>query len=932
MENKGFYFSLRWKLAVVFGGVFLILHSVFSYVLYLKSIDDFALDRQNIQSSQIGIARTLTEDSFSVLEQFAELLSLSPVSRLQQAKLQPSVLPVLDDNWSQWQLSWGLENVALFDKQTKLVKSWGNQPISADTTIEQVLEEEKPRHQLYCSDTCFQQVIVPVLGAAETIGALSVMRSFADVIIKFKRAADADIGVLVSDPAENRQWPVKLSGMTLLDKNLPVYEYVTNHYTLDDLIAQSQTVTFDQRVFEISVFPIQPGPIPTAPFFLFVDDMTPDYQHLLKDQQQVWLFGVVSLLFSLLLLMLVLHMALRRVATLSNALPLLSKNQYAQFKQQVMMKNSFTLGYDELDQLNHTALTLSRQLEHLEQQVRRNTFMVLEKSQDIAQQRDFVRRLFEVAPIIIMTQKLNGMILTINQAGIDALESSSRAIIGKVFDVFLPESDAEHIKKLNQLRTGQDYDRFQMDGQLLTEPGNLRAIAWLHTRIKTNNTDDEAIILTLGVDISDRKAAEEQVLKMTLYDYLTGLSNRRKFHQELADTLALAERYHYQVALFYLDLDQFKVVNDNCGHECGDQLLLQAARVLQDAVRSTDILCRIGGDEFTLIMPHAEPEGIEHTARKINELLMAIEFICAGKTHKVSASIGIAIFPQHGHSAHELLVNADLARYQAKAAGRRRHHIFSPDSDYQIKLNQMLYWRETIEDAIAGGKFALRYQPILDLRTNQVTHFECLIRLQLADGQMLLPGDFVGHAEELGLIGQIDRLVLTMAVEKLIEFKHQGKDFKLSINLSGCLFNDATLFEDICRLVDRPEIDTGKLIFEITEAAAVSNFANAGKLIGQIKALGCLLALDDFGIGFSSFYYLRHFPVDYVKIGGAFIRQIDKSKDDRVFVKALSEVARAFGKKTVAEYVESEDILTTLKEFGIDYAQGYHIGKPQLLD
>jgi EAL domain-containing protein (putative c-di-GMP-specific phosphodiesterase class I) len=237
-----------------------------------------------------------------------------------------------------------------------------------------------------------------------------------------------------------------------------------------------------------------------------------------------------------------------------------------------------------------------------------------------------------------------------------------------------------------------------------------------------------------------------------------------------------------------------------------------------------------------------------------------------------------------------------------------------------------------LENAIAADKFVLHYQPILNIQTNVVSHFECLIGLQQDDGQIMMPGDFIGHAEELGLIGQIDRLVLKKAVDKLMDFKHQGKDFKLTVNLSGHSFNDATLFEDISRLVNVPEIDTGKLIFEITEAAVVSNFAAAEKLIDQIKALGCLLALDDFGLGFSSFYYLRNFPVDYVKIDGSFIRQIDESKDDKVFVKALTGVAQAFGKKIVAEFVENESVLTTLKEFGIDYAQGFHIGKPERLD
>lgn len=931
MKDKRFHFSLRWKLTILFGSVFLILHSVFSYFLYLKAIDDFAVERENIRSSHMGIARTITEDSFLVLEQFAELLSLGSAYPVRETRLQQPAMPALDDNWSQWQVSWGMENVSLFNKQAKLVKSWGKQLISSDTTVEEVLQSEMPRHQLFCPDSCFQQVIVPVMGASATDGALSAIRSFADVIIKFKRATETDIGVLVASGAQNRQWPFQLSGMSLLEKNLPVYEYIASRYKFDELMGRRKNVMLGHRVYEICIFPVQQASL-TAPFFLMVEDITKNYNHLHHDLRQVWMYGVISLLVSLLLLIGVLHWVLRRITALSNALPLLSKNQYDQFNKQVTLTDDFTLGYDELDHLNNTALILSGQLQHLEQEVRSNTLHLMEKSQDLAQQRDFVRRVFEVAPIIIMTQKLNGMILTINQAGIVALEQDSLSINGKVFDIFLPDGDAEHINKLNQLRLGEHFDRFQIDGKLLTESGASRDISWLHTRIQTKNTHNEDIILTLGVDISERKAAEEQILKMAMFDCLTGLRNRRKFQQAFHDALSLAQRYGHQVALFYLDLDQFKAVNDICGHESGDKLLVQVAKALQDALRSTDTLSRIGGDEFTLIMPYAQGDGISRMARRINETLKAIHFVGADKKFKISASIGVAIFPQHGFTVNELLVNADLAMYRAKALGGARYHMFSPDGDYQLKLNDMLYWREIIEDAIANDKFVMRYQPILHIKTHTISHFECLIRLQQDDGQLLAPGEFIGKAEDLGLISQIDRLVLTKAVAKLAELKQQGKDFKLAVNLSGSSFNDTTIFEDISQLVCVPEVDPEKLIFEITETAAVSNFPAAEKLIGQIKALGCSLALDDFGVGFSSFYYLRNLSVDYVKIDGSFIRQIDNSRDDRVFVKALSEVAQALGKKTVAEFVENEAILTTLKEFGIDYAQGYHIGKPQTLD
>ena len=941
MGNNNQFFGLKWKLAILFASVFLLLQSVFAFISYKNALDNFESDRKSIQRSQISIAKTLTEDSFSVLEQFAELVSLVNGPSAGLSPNQKLTISSVNENWSRWQLIWDIENISFFGNQGGQVKSWGRNVVNAGDVVKRVLLNEAPEHQIFCPDNCYQQVVIPLMQDSQVIGAFSVIRSFADVIIKYKDAINSDVGILIADKLDGQtiepsqeHWPYKLSGMTRPEKNLPVFEHISRHHKVEEFFAASKRVEFEHAIYEVRLLPIRQSDNQNAPpYFLFINNITSDLAHLNADLKRIWLYSLLGLLVSVVLILLTLHLSLRRISKLSKALPLLSKYHFKQFREQVDLKNTPTLGYhDELDNLTQTALNLAEQLEFLEREMRGHTFNLLEKSQELAKERDFIKQLLELAPIIVIIQKPNGIILTINHAGVEAFEADSRSLVGKVFDVFLPESDQEHLKKLNRLRSGEYGDQVQIDGLLVTENSKLKDISWLHKLLPSKQYGDEMVILTLGLDISERKIAEARNIRMAYFDYLTGLGNRRKFQEEFSQKLASAGRYGYQLALFYLDLDRFKEINDTSGHEAGDNFLKLVANALKDTVRSTDLLCRLGGDEFTLLMPHADLAGIEQIAKKINLVLRALVFNYGGKSYTASASIGVAIFPLHGSSVNELMANADLAMYKAKELGRGRHHMFNPNYDYRNKLNQAVRWRTILEDAIANDKLVLFYQPILDIRTNEISHFECLVRLRQDDGQMLMPADFVFRAEDLGLIGKIDRIVLKKALAQHVEFNRLGKKFKLSVNISKRSLEDPTIFVYLSDILNDPEVDPARIIFEITDTASISNYQSTNILIDKIKALGCVLALNDFGIEYPSLHYLKNAPVDYVKIDGSLIRQIDKNNDDKLFVKALIELAQAFGKKTVAEYVENERILDILKEFGIDYAQGYHIGRPKALD
>ena len=934
MNKTGIFFSLKWKIAVLIGGVFLLLHSAFSYLVYLDTTEGFVRNRINIQSRYSNVAYALTKDSFLVLEQFAELFSVTESDKPGQNKTTSLVISTLDKRWQQWQFIWGLESAVFFNQAGELVKQWGSTLKPKSLSVTNVLKNESPDHQIICPDTCFQFVMIPVMENSELIGVFGVSRSFADTVIEYNRATGSDIGVLVSSEQSLLfKWPYRLSAMTNLERNKAILDVVTQDYPFAEFLQQRKVIVDNDQSFEISVFPVnQDTDKQEPPFFLMIDDVSQELQTVNQNLQVIWGYGVFSLVISLALLLVVLFFSLRRVTKLSNALPLLAKHRYEDFRRVVGNKTHLSIGYDELDFLNHTVLTLSDQLEGLEKDIKGNVCKLIEQGQELTTERDFIHQLINVAPILVITQDENGIILSINQTGVEEFAIEEKLIIGSVFDNFIPQSEDEHLTRLKQLRANKLSQHFKIEGVLMVNPAHKRYISWIHSIVRPQNNQSAPIILSLGIDVSERKKIEAQMLMMATHDSLTGVGNRRHFQIEFAREIASAKRYGSQLALFYLDLDQFKVVNDNCGHDVGDELLRLVSETLQDVVRETDVLSRIGGDEFTLIMPNMEKKWIESLASKINESLMNLAFRVNDQVYEISTSIGVSIYPQHGTNEHELLSNADLAMNHAKESGRGQYHIFSTDIDYQGQLTKRLYWKQVIEKALNNDQFILHFQPILDMRANLVSHYECLSRIKNEDGSFLMPSDFIGFAEELGLIGQIDRMVLKKAIKQHMKFKQQGKDIKLAVNLSGCSFNGTTIFEDVSALLGSPGVDPGQIIFEITETAAVSNYTAAQDLIKKIKSLGCSVALDDFGVGFSSFFYLKHLPVDYVKIDGSFIKQLDKSFEDKVFVRALTEVSQALGKKTVAEFVENEEVLEVLKGFGVDYAQGYHIGKPGFIE
>ena len=435
-------------------------------------------------------------------------------------------------------------------------------------------------------------------------------------------------------------------------------------------------------------------------------------------------------------------------------------------------------------------------------------------------------------------------------------------------------------------------------------------------------------------DSTEVRAMARELSYRASHDPLTDLLNRREFESRIARALEDATAKGARHVLVYLDLDQFKIVNDTAGHRAGDDLLQQVAGVLRSRLRSNDVLARLGGDEFGALIYNCPVERGVDAAETMRNALTEYRFNWGDRYFDVGMSAGVVAIDAQSRSVEELLAAADLACYAAKDAGRNRVHVYEPsDADLQRRHGEM-EWVARIRAAIAADRFVLYRQPIVAVdpgSDHTVEHFEVLLRMIDEEGQIVSIDQFLSAAERFSLMREIDRLVIARVFRWHAAHQDTGERL-VSVNLSGASLNDDSLREYVLHQADVHGLGLDWLCFEVTETAAISNLGPASELMYALKAQGCHFALDDFGIGLSSFAYLKHLPVDFLKIDGAFVRDMLVDPLDSAVVAAINEIGHVMKLRTVAEYVESKAILKALRPLGVDFAQGQAVGLPEPLE
>ena len=853
----------------------------------------------------------------------------SPVEALEQIKT------LIDANWFKIELESDIESAYLLSKKGDLIGKWGGAIQNVDffsSMFNYVVQNELPMDKILCVDDCTHYYVSPFLHNGSFIGVFIFGVDLAETVLQMQGITGADIGIIVKQQEDSNtqkletfaQWSANIVALTRQKINLPLLKEVMKQHP-DGNLQSGVLLKYKQKSYEISTIPFT-GQQNSAELIL-IDDVTDELAETKKATALYAANGVLSLLLAAGIILLLLIRSTRRLKALITVLPLIAEKKYSEVMKYLPKKISRTFLRDEVNVLDEATHNLFMTLQELDDEVEKRTKRLSERTNELQKEKKFISNILNTAQVIIMTLDDKGKIITINKYAENLTGIYELKLKNKLFtDLIFGEIDFESISTAINELADQNRMTFRHECFMRSNEDKELYISWFFTLISDSQETSE--ILVVGLDLTERNNIESQLSWLADHDPLTNLFNRRRFEQELQRTLSLATRYNQSGALIFFDVDQFKFVNDSSGHKIGDELLVKIAGQLLSVVRKTDFVARFGGDEFVVLAPQITQQNAQEFVQKICDAMTKVEISVEKNVHRVSISAGLLIYPVTGYTEQDLMASVDLAMYKAKEAGRGGWCLASIDDLNRDEVRRRVNWKSRIETALQENRFILYFQPIMLIADKSISHYECLLRMIDDDGNVVSPGVFISVAEQTGLMITIDKIVLEMAAKHQADFIANDLEIILSVNLSAELISNPDAFNIVNEIFSKHSVSVSKFMFEITETQAVTNLQAAQKFITDITEAGGQFALDDFGVGFSSMNHLKQLPVQYLKIDGGFVKNLTHDREDRLFVNAINSVGQGMGLKTIAEFVEDEFILETLFLIGVDYAQGYGIGRP----
>ncbi len=535
--------------------------------------------------------------------------------------------------------------------------------------------------------------------------------------------------------------------------------------------------------------------------------------------------------------------------------------------------------------------------------------------------------LLENLPDAIVLLDEKGTIAYANAAAERLFGQAIGELAGTLFPTVLAEPFAgEYAQLLRRFTAGEQLEDLAQRREVVARQpdGSGMAIELTLSEVRVGQVRSLAAV---AHDIRERKHEEARLRQMAEQDSLTGLVNRVSFEHALTRHIDFAARYGSGGSVIALGIDTFKYVNESLGVAAGDEVLAELAELIGGRLRKTDVFARVGGDVFGILLHDTDRTKALSVADELLGIARRHPFVINSEGIRVTMSAGVASLGDRSMIGAELLAEAETAMSTAKEAGRDRAVAYDPSG--RSEIDERRAWTERVRQATERGLFILTSQPIVNLETGEATQHEILLRMRDDGGGLVEPSAFLATAERFGLIGGIDRWVTQQAVRLIAAHNKEGRELTLEVNLSGKTMGDARFPDEVRRELSSSGIDPASLIFEVTETAAVADIEHARLFAQSLARVGCRFALDDFGAGYASFYYLKHLPISYLKIDGEFVRELPNSRTDQLIVRALVEVCGGLGIKTVAEFVTDEGTLEMVRSLGVDFAQGYHLGKPE---
>lgn len=929
------FISIRWKAIVLLSiMLFVITFSWVARSLYVN-LENY---QQALVADELrfqNILEKLINDNFLHLSQYAQLIS--DYEFIKNADL-PNKGEVVEEQlsakWFDLNLRLGVDYVAVLDSEGNRISSAHQFPTaeanqrftSATSLFVYDLKKNNVQNFVFCDQGCSQLATEPFFFANGDRGFIVIGQNMSELVGRYQAITGVDLAMIMEKPShlsqsqylsawQSQLWAASQYEITfdLLQQFSVDNKNLKNIYFEDSIWAQWEDEYRINKLIPANYFQVG---YPLS-YINIIDNKA--HQSLLKTEliNQI-LAGLIAWLFAVTLIVLALLGPIKRIMRVVNALALLPKQHYQEAKNTIQTSKHKI--HDEITELETTTIDLSDKLEALDYQIDVSKQKLQQQILTVSRSKDFLQRLFDNANLYILMQD---SLYSINQSNA-YFDNHFAEIPHNAFTSLLKdEQEKRTLIKNGVLLLSGEIEAFQQETWLKNHKQEDVYVTWTHTLVEDENGHKQ--ILSIGIDITQRKKDEHSLKWLADNDSLTKIGNRRTFHARLQ---ALLDSNRHG-AIVFIDVNRFKQINDIYGHVVGDQVLIEIAQHLKSHVREHDTVCRLAGDEFTLLLPDINRIGLESILSDLAQRISGRLIMEDGRGVDYTASFGAALFPEHGDDEQSLIVHSDMAMYQAKRKGLNHWHIFDFSDDSLQSLKEEHHLMNIIRKALKKDRFKMEYQPIMHIKSCKVSHYEALVRLTDKEGNALSPADFIPVAERVGLINELDFWVFTHVMQFIAELPEEQKQLRFSVNISAPSLQDVNFARRVIGICKMFSINPKQLIIELTETAYIDSLKQVSKNLEYLHDQGFAIALDDFGVGFSSFSYMTQLPLTYIKLDGAYIQELHKNQKNRAFIESVVIMASAFGMQTIAEFVQSEADLRVLEEIGVDYAQGYLVGMSQ---